>query len=363
MYGSSSASDPPMRWISRGRRRLGHVQHVVDRHDADQHAGSVGHGQRGPVVLPEHRDGRLLIVGGRQGDEPPVHQVGDLAIERRQQELANADVVDQQALLVDHVDDVQRLAVLPVQPHVIQHFANRPLFPDGHVVRRHQTADRLFGIAEQGHRDGAFLWSQQRQQLAGGFRRQLLEEQCPVIRRHVVQQRRHVLLRHRLQQRLLRVLREVLEHGRGVLARQHAEDDHLVFQAQCRQERRDIAGVPVAEHVAKPRVVAGAKHRGEFLGGPRLVSDRRDSIVALGTVELLFHLFQRCSDDVVVMHVGTDALHGVEPQAVNQVEVARSERRWVGAEVIRVGPSAAVIHDQPHVEGLGLVGALPGLAE
>ena len=34
-----------------GRRRLGHVQHVVDRDDADEHAGGVGDRQGGAVVL------------------------------------------------------------------------------------------------------------------------------------------------------------------------------------------------------------------------------------------------------------------------------------------------------------------------
>ena len=46
MYGSSSASEPPMRWMSFGRLALGDVEHVVDRHDADEHAGRVGDRQR-----------------------------------------------------------------------------------------------------------------------------------------------------------------------------------------------------------------------------------------------------------------------------------------------------------------------------
>ena len=44
--------------------------------------------------------------------------------------------------------------------------------------------------------------------------------------------------------------------------------------------------------------------------------------VAFWAGELVFHLCQRCSDDVVVMHVWADGLDGVEPQAVNQIEVA-----------------------------------------
>ena len=95
-----------------GRGRLGHVQDVVDRDDADQHAGGVGDRQCRAIVLTEHGDGGLLIVRRLQRDEAPIHEVRDSALQRRQQELANADVVDQQTLVVDHVDDVQRFAVL-----------------------------------------------------------------------------------------------------------------------------------------------------------------------------------------------------------------------------------------------------------
>ena len=77
------------------RRRLRHVQHVVDRDDPDEHAGGVGDRQRDAVVLPEHGDGLFLIVAGLQRDEAPIHQFRDEVLDRRQQELANADVVDQ----------------------------------------------------------------------------------------------------------------------------------------------------------------------------------------------------------------------------------------------------------------------------
>ena len=61
------------------RRRLGHVEHVVDRDDADEHAGRVGDRQRRAIVLAEDGDRRLLIVGRLERDEPPIHQLGDPA--------------------------------------------------------------------------------------------------------------------------------------------------------------------------------------------------------------------------------------------------------------------------------------------
>ena len=122
---------------------LGDVQHVVDRDDADEHAGRVGDRQRAPVVLPEDGDRRVLVVGRLQRDEPPVHHVGDTAFGRGQQELADPDVVDEQVVLVHDVDDIEGFAVLAVRAHVVEHFADGPLLPYGHVVRCHQPADRL----------------------------------------------------------------------------------------------------------------------------------------------------------------------------------------------------------------------------
>ena len=121
--------------------------------------------------------------------------------------------------------------------------------------------------------------------------------------------------------------------------------------------------MPVAEHVPQPCVVASAKHRRELFGRTRLFPNRRDRLVTLGTGELLFHLFQRCSDDIVMMHVWTDGLDGVEPQPVNQVEVARCKGRRMGTEVIGVGPATPVIDDESNIERFRLVGPLPGIAQ
>ena len=120
----------------------------------------------------------------------------------------------------------------------------------------------------------------------------------------------------------LRLEGEVLEDRRSVLPREHAEDHDLIFQTQRRQERRNVAGVPVAQHVAQPRVVAGTKHRSQFLGGPCHVSDCGEGLVTFGAGELLFHLRERCSDDIVMMQVWPDGLDRVEPQPVNQIQVA-----------------------------------------
>ena len=156
---------------------------------------------------------------------------------------------------------------------------------------------------------------------------------------------------------------EVLEHRRGIFPRHDAEDDHLVFEAERGEEGGDVAGMPVAEHVPQPRVVAGAKNLCELFGRTRLFPNRRDRLVTLGTSELLFHLFQRCSDDIVMMHMWTDGLDGVEPQAVNQIEVARCKGWRMGAEVVGVGPATAVVDDDSNIKRFRPVSPLPGLSQ
>ena len=81
-----------------------------------------------------------------------------------------------------------------------------------------------------------------------------------------------------LSRRLLGVLRQVLEDGCGVLAREHAKDDDLILEAERRQQLGDLAGVPVAQHVAQARVVAGAQHGGEFFGRLRHVADGGEAL-------------------------------------------------------------------------------------
>ena len=121
------------------------------------------------------------------------------------------------------------------------------------------------------------------------------------------EQRRDVFLRHRLEQRLLRVVRQVLEDRGGVLARQHAEDDDLVLEAELGQERRRgrwRAGCAPCRAAARSR----ARGRTAASSSAGRATWRIDGqrVVALWSVQLLFHLRERGPDDVVVVHVRAD---------------------------------------------------------
>ena len=51
------------------------------------------------------------------------------------------------ALVVDDVDDVERLAVLAVRPDVVEDVPDGPVLPDRDVVRGHQAADGVLAVA------------------------------------------------------------------------------------------------------------------------------------------------------------------------------------------------------------------------
>ena len=212
-----------------------------------------------------------------------------------------------------------------MRPDVVEHFGDRPVFPDRHVVRRHETADRSFPISEQTDRLRAFLRRQQREQFPCGFGRQFLEERRPIVGRHVVEQCRRFLGGHRLQQRVLLVERQVRERLRSVLARQDPEDEHLFVERQVGQDRCEIAGTPVAQRVAQPADVAIANEPGDLVGRPDRLAHELQRSVAVGAVQLLFHRGEGGPDDVAVMDARTDRAHDVEPQAMDLFVVFGTE--------------------------------------
>ena len=77
----------------------------------------------------------------------------------------------------------------------------------------------------------------------------------------------------------------------------------------------------------------------------------------------MIHLRQGRTHDVVMMHMGPDGFCRIEPQAVNQLEIAGRERRRMRAEVVDVGAAAVVVDDEANVQAFRLFGALPGFAE
>ena len=149
------------------------------------------------------------------------------------------------------------------------------------------------------------------------------QEHSAIVRRHVVEQRRNVFLGHALEQGFFCVLLEILEDSRGIFSREHAEDDDLVLDSERSEQFGELAGVPVPHHVAQAGVVAAVQHRRELLGGTSRLAERRQCLVPVGTGELLFHLCQSRTNDIMVMDVRAHRLDGIQPDAMNEIDVGR----------------------------------------
>jgi hypothetical protein len=81
--------------------------------------------------------------------------------------------------------------------------------------------------------------------------------------------------------------------------------------------------VAIAHHVAQAGVVVRSERGRELVGRPSGLANRPERIVTLWAGELVFHLSKGCSNDVVMMDVRPDRLDGVEPDAMNEIEIAR----------------------------------------
>jgi hypothetical protein len=161
-----------------------------------------------------------LIVVGAERRESVIHQISDPRAHRRQENLANADVVNQHSTVVDHVEHIERLGILTVLADVVEDLVNQPFAPDGHVVRCHQPAHRVGRVGEQPFGLRSLLGGEKCQQLVRRMRRQCAQEQGAVVRRHVVEHERHIVRGHHGEQRPLRGARQVLEHRRSGACRQ-----------------------------------------------------------------------------------------------------------------------------------------------
>src|SRR5215471_8016785 len=98
----------------------------------------------------------------------------------------------------------------------------------------------------------------------------------------------------------------------------------------------------VAHQVAETGVVSRPNARLEFVGRASDLPDRIERRVAVGAGKFLFHLFQSRSYNIMMMDVRPDSLDGIEPHAVDKIEIAWHESRWMGSEVESIGPATSV---------------------
>jgi len=63
-----------------------------------------------------------------------------------------------------------------------------------------------------------------------------------------------------------------------------------------------------------------------------------------------------------MVHVRPYRLDGVEPDAMNQTEVAWCERRRMRSKEVGIGAAAAVMNHEPDIKAFRLLRPLPGVA-
>ena len=117
---------------------------------------------------------------------------------------------------------------------------NRPLRTQADVVRRHDSANAFFRVAEQLTRFGQVLRTEQLHQAARHRCRQLLEHLGAVIRTDVGQQRTRIGIGQRLEQAVLRVRLEIGKHICGTLTRERAVDHDLLRLVEPDQQISDL---------------------------------------------------------------------------------------------------------------------------
>ena len=131
-------------------------------------------------------------------------------------------------------------------------------------IRRHQSADAVFGIAEQRRGDTAFLRRKQTDQLPRRGARQFLQQRRAIVRRHLVQNAHDLLVCHGAQQFLLFLDPEVFKNIRCQIVRQHPKDDHLFVFRQIENHFGHISRRPFAKHFTERREITRVDHAPDF---------------------------------------------------------------------------------------------------
>ncbi len=179
------------------------------------------------------------------------------SVERHHQELADADVVDQHAGLVDHVDDVQRFAVLrrargrsraPAAPSSLRGRRCSAASSDGRPCRARSRAAsppraRSSGVSSASRCLVTLAGSSLKNSVRSSgdmWLRSAATSSCPIA-----------LTSDRWQSG-----RQVLEHGGGRSAIQNAKGEDLIVSAQVAEDPGQLLRTPSLKLAAQRRKIA-----------------------------------------------------------------------------------------------------------
>ena len=133
------------------------MDHVIDRHLADQPAALVDHGGGDQRVFLEHQRDLFLIHLNRDQRLVAFHHVGQRDLARRGQNPAERAGADRVVRLVDHEDFEEIAQHRAVDAQVIDQVADRQVFRHGHELAAHQAPGGFFRIGQRAFDRGAAL--------------------------------------------------------------------------------------------------------------------------------------------------------------------------------------------------------------
>src|SRR5262249_36756692 len=162
------------------------IDHVVGGDRADQVGAPIDDRNGHQVVLGHDTRDFLFIHRGRDADDVLVADRKHRGGRTCDQQAAQRHRADQVAVAVDDVELEGPLAKDRLADVLDGVFYGR-VFADGHEVRRHQPAGRVFGELEDLLDVLGFVLLHELQDLLGFFARQLLHDVGGVFRGHLVQ--------------------------------------------------------------------------------------------------------------------------------------------------------------------------------
>ena len=244
---------------------LNDVDDVVDGDDADQALLLVAHGDGGQVIAAEIVGDGLLVVGGLGADDVGVHDVADDRALGRDDQLAQGNLSDEVALIVDDEAGIDGLLVDAGAADIVHGLADGEVVVQVHILDGHQASGAVFGIIEQLIDGGAGGLIGVLEHLFDDVGRHFLQEIDGVVHEHVVHQRLDFGVGRALGDELLLVAGHVGEHVRGDVLGQHAEElDDLAAVLDLLEALGDVHREALAGLFLELLMLAGLHEREQF---------------------------------------------------------------------------------------------------
>ena len=202
---------------------LNDVHDIVDGDDADQAVFLIADGDGSQVVTAEVVGNGFLIVGRHGADDVGIHDIADAGALRRDNQLAQGNLTDELALVVDDIAGVNRLLVDARAADVIHRLAHSEVIVQIDIFDGHQAAGAVFRIIEELVDGLARALVGVLQNLFDDVGGHFFQKVHRIIHEHVVHQRFEFGVGRAFGDELLLLAGHVGKHVGGDILGQHAE--------------------------------------------------------------------------------------------------------------------------------------------